>query len=134
MTEHVPHVRSEEDRISTGKIVAVGIASLVLFFFASLATGMFYRARMAERPPIAATEVGKSKIGMVEQQLFEKAERGTRDRARREERLRAYGWVDRSRGVVHLPIDRAMELVQQGARPAPGGAPEQPSRPRGGQP
>ncbi len=49
--------------------------------------------------------------------------------------LTTYGWVDRNRGVVRLPIDRAMEmLVQQGLppskpmaaaapMPAPGAAP-----------
>jgi hypothetical protein len=27
------------------------------------------------------------------------------------EQLNKYGWVDREKGVVHIPIDRAMELV-----------------------
>lgn len=26
-------------------------------------------------------------------------------------RLHGYGWIDRDRGVVHIPIDRAMDLV-----------------------
>jgi hypothetical protein len=34
--------------------------------------------------------------------------------------LHEYGWVDRSRGVVHIPIERAMALlVQQQAAKAP---------------
>ncbi len=32
-------------------------------------------------------------------------------RAAQEARLRGYGWVDRSEGVVHIPVDRAMELL-----------------------
>lgn len=133
MTEHGPQVQSEEDRISTGKILAVGIASLLLFFFASVATSLFFRMRLGEHPPMPMPpELGRSKIGMVEQQIFDKALRGTRDRAAREERLRSYGWVDQRRGVVHLPIDRAMELVAQGVRPSPAPAPERP--PPGGQP
>jgi hypothetical protein len=131
---HEPHVRSEEDRISTARIVAVGVASLVVFLLAGVATWKYWEATHAHRglasmPP----EVGSSKIGMVEQQLFEKSRRGALDRAARQERLRSYGWVDRRQGVVHLPIDRAMELVVEGARPAPGAAPE-PPRPPGGQP
>jgi hypothetical protein len=127
-------VRSEEDRISTGKVVAVGIASLLLFFFASLATSLYFKARRAEAGPVRVpAEIGSSKIGMVEQQLFDRSERGARDRAVRQERLRSYGWVDRRQGVVHLPIERAMELVAGGARPPPGeGA--APPRPPGGQP
>ena len=27
--------------------------------------------------------------------------------------LNSYRWIDRSKGVVHIPIDRAMELVAQ---------------------
>ena len=34
-----------------------------------------------------------------------------------EERLHGYGWVDRSRGIVRIPIERAMELVAAGAKP-----------------
>jgi hypothetical protein len=134
MTEHGHGVRSEEDRISTPKIVAVGVASLVIFFLASLATGMYLSSRRAASPPLRVPpEIGSSKIGMVEQQLFDRARRGETDRAARKERLGSYGWVDRKQGVVHLPIERAMELVAGGARPPPGeGA--APPRPPGGQP
>jgi hypothetical protein len=126
-------VRSEEDRISTGKIVVVGVASLVIFFVASLASGLYLESRRAASgPPRIPPEIGSSKIAMVEQQLFERAGRGQRDREARRERLGSYGWVDRRAGIVHLPIERAMELVAGGARPAPG--PGAPPLPPGGQP
>lgn len=32
-------------------------------------------------------------------------------RARDQKRLHSYGWVDRSRQIVHIPIERAMQLV-----------------------
>lgn len=32
-------------------------------------------------------------------------------RAREEDILRTYGWIDRGRGVVRVPIERAMEWV-----------------------
>lgn len=36
-------------------------------------------------------------------------------RAHEDEVLRGYGWIDKSKGVVHIPIDRAMDLtLQQG--------------------
>jgi len=34
------------------------------------------------------------------------------------ERLNAYGWADRPNGIVHIPIDRAMELTRQQHSPA----------------
>ena len=36
-------------------------------------------------------------------------------RSREDEVLKGYGWLDKSKGLVHIPIDRAMELtLQQG--------------------
>ena len=32
--------------------------------------------------------------------------------------LHSYGWVDRSRGIVRIPIDREMELIAQRGFPA----------------
>jgi hypothetical protein len=33
--------------------------------------------------------------------------------------LKSYGWVDRDRGIVHIPIDRAIDLIlERGALPA----------------
>jgi hypothetical protein len=35
-------------------------------------------------------------------------------------RLSSYGWMDRSTGVVHIPIERAMDLIEQrGVGPLP---------------
>ncbi len=126
-------VRSEEDRISTGAIIGVGAASLVLFFIASFVTIWFLRLQQGDRPMLPIPpDIGRSKIGLVEQQLFERADRGERDRAVRQEWLRSYGWVDRRAGIAHLPIEQAMELVAKGVRPAPG--PAEPPRAPGGQP
>ncbi len=116
-------VRSEEDRISTGKVVAVGVGSLVLFLLASLVTSAYHQVRHGEHGPFPIPpEVGQSKIGIVEQQQFDLAVRGERDRAARVEHLGSYGWVDRSTGVAHVPIDLAMDLVAKGVRASPGPA------------
>jgi hypothetical protein len=47
-------------------------------------------------------------------------------RERAERRLTSYGWVDRKAGIVHIPIERAMDLVAKehaakGKRSAQGG-------------
>lgn len=131
MSDHTSHehsdVRAEEDRVHSGTIVVVGVASLVVFFLASWVTVSYLFAERRARPgPPVPAEVGQNKIGMVEQQLFDLAVRGERQRAGQLDRLGAYGWVDRGAGVVHLPIDRAMDLVSRGVRPAPN-APPRPS-------
>ncbi|HUA65385.1 MAG TPA: hypothetical protein VME24_06030 [Alphaproteobacteria bacterium] len=33
------------------------------------------------------------------------------------QRLNSYGWEDRSNGIVHIPIDRAMDLILQSGLP-----------------
>jgi hypothetical protein len=132
---HGHGARSEEDRIASGRVVAVGIGALVVFLLASAVTVAYLRVRQGEHPPLPVPpEIGRSKIGMVEQQPFATAFRGERDRAARLERLRSYGWVDRGAGVAHVPIDRAMDLVLKGVRAAPGPGPVQQERQIGGQP
>ena len=127
-------VRAEDDRISSGVIVAVGVASLVVFFLAGLAATSYLRVKQGERGPMPMPpEVGRSKIGMVEQQVFDNAVRGERHREAKLERLGSFGWVDRSAGVAHIPIDRAMDLFAKGVRAAPGPGQEQRLEP-GGQP
>jgi hypothetical protein len=39
----------------------------------------------------------------------------TRYRAAQDGKLTSYGWVDRNAGVVHIPIDRAIELMAERA-------------------
>jgi hypothetical protein len=140
MTVHEAHghahggVRSEEDRVSTPIIVAVGVVSLVIFAISGGIVAGYFKNRMetAVLPPTPA-EVGRSKIGLVEQQFYGMAQRGVTDRAARLERLGSYGWVDRGGGVAHIPIERAMELVEKGVR-AHGGTQQQERRDIGGQP
>lgn len=41
-------------------------------------------------------------------------------RTEEEKRLNSYGWVDQNAGVVHIPIDRAMQLIAQQGLPTRG--------------
>ncbi|MCA1581093.1 MAG: hypothetical protein LC796_06795 [Acidobacteria bacterium] len=47
----------------------------------------------------------------------------TKLNAQENARLTTYGWVDRNAGTVHIPIDRAMELLSQRGLPEKGGPP-----------
>lgn len=38
-------------------------------------------------------------------------------RAEKQRILSTYGWVDRAHGIAHIPIERAMDLVEHGASP-----------------
>jgi hypothetical protein len=54
------------------------------------------------------------------------------------ERLESYGWMDRSTGAVHIPIERAIDLVaERGVAPLPPAPlvlPAAPAPPTSGQP
>ena len=59
-------------------IVAVGLASLLLFFVASAITVTYLRREVTSLNPAAPmlpAQAGQRKIGIVEQQLFENANR-----------------------------------------------------------
>ena len=121
------HPRAENDRVNSRAVLLVGFGALAIFILLSAASVAWIRHSNAVTPQATLPpEVGQSKIGLVEQQLFDTNLRGARDRAARQAHLDGYGWVDRQAGVLHIPIARAMELVVQGVRVPVGEAPRPP--------
>ncbi len=118
---HGGHPPAEEDWVPTGRIVMVAVAALVVFLVGSIAAGLGMRSMQRkinpDGPAPMPAEAGKAKIGMVEQRLFENSNQNTAWKADAERRLGSYGWVDREKGVAHIPIDVAMDLVEKGKRP-----------------
>ncbi len=115
------HPPAEEDRLPSGKIYMVGVIALVVFFFGSLAAGIgmksMQRRLNPDGPALIPYATGQGKIGIVEQRLFEHSNMGPAWREAAHQRLDSVGWVDRQKGIVHIPIARAMELVEKGERP-----------------
>jgi len=103
----------EPDRVPTRRIVIIGLIGLVVFgagaYWAATvqrgATGSV-RSDTAQRPALA----GQREVGMVYQPEFEESIAAAHDEEARR-RLESAGWVDRDGGVVHVPIEQAMELV-----------------------
>jgi len=52
----------------------------------------------------------------IYQTLIERDETTADQRHTARQRLRSYGWVDRSHGIVHIPIARAMEIIAMEAQ------------------
>jgi len=117
----IAHPPAEEDVIASGAIVWVGVIAMIVFVVGSLAAVWQLQAtRRAANPDGAAALpalAGQAKIGIVEQRLFENANQGVAWKEQARRRLETYGWVDEAKGVVHIPIDRAMDLVEKGERP-----------------
>ncbi len=120
-----PAKTAEDEDLPMGTIFAVAMTILAFFTLAVLFTGWLMksteRAQNPAGPAAVGSAVGKQQIGMVEETLFERQRRAELLREQQRQQLHSYGWVSRQPPVIHLPIERAMELVAQGKRP--GGAP-----------
>jgi hypothetical protein len=124
---HGHGVEAEADRVSTKIVVTFGIVVMLMCVVAAVLMAALFRTldRGAERkdekliaaaglerresapPPLPRLQIYPVKHWKD----FQAAER---------ERLTTYGWMDRGTGAVHIPIDRAIELVaERGVAPLP---------------
>jgi len=119
------HGRHEESDVNAWAVGRFGVA-LLLLCVASLAVlfGLFRYFQTAVR------EIqGPEKVAAPAQQppqprlLSNEGQELRQVRAAEDQILSSYGWIDRGKGVVRIPIQRAMELVAQRglpSRPVPG--------------
>ena len=74
-------------------------------------------ARIDARGPRAEVSPGAASIGGVRQTLIERDEETARLLHDQRRRLESFAWVDRDRGIVRIPIERAMDLAAAGMTP-----------------
>lgn len=107
-------IQQEPDRIPRGLVRTAGIAiavsiaasvGAVLLLAGPGRLGEIYRA--GSPPPPARLDVSPFQLP-TEAELL---------RAAAAERLRAYGWVDRAAGIIHVPLDVAIALYLAEAAP-----------------
>ena len=115
-TEILPPPEAQaEEAVATGKVLLVGIVSLIVFAGAAWwSTGIWRETRNRLEPtgPIApGAEIGKPEIGIVDQPPFETVRTAERTRAEQLRQLQSYGWIDRDKGVIHVPIDKAIDQL-----------------------
>ncbi|XXY50656.1 hypothetical protein WME91_05880 [Sorangium sp. So ce269] len=130
MTSHYrrPDVRQEDDLVPWRRILAIAFAVVVIFFILGIWSWMILRDREAELRPagrsMEAMREGFQPRGVVagvDQRIFQRKASGEEgfgkmlNRRKREE-LSRFGWVDRERGLVQIPIEDAMRLVAEESR------------------
>ena len=113
-TEHLPPPEAQADEhVASFKIVAVGVIALLVFGAATV-----WSARILDRtartlspagPLPVGKEIGKPEIGIVDQTPFETTRGAEKYRREALQRLNRYGWVDPQKGVIHVPIEKAIE-------------------------
>jgi hypothetical protein len=113
-------VRQEADVLPSPTLVkvataAVAIGLLGVFFSALLLEtnigGIRASAANGQPPPAAGSEIAR-----IEQAPILGPARGLDLRDREREELSRYRWVDRDAGLAAIPIERAMDLVEQRSR------------------
>jgi hypothetical protein len=115
-----------EDGVNILKIVIVGVVSLVIFALSAVvAWWVLVRDESALRARGVAPQVtGLAKteeVGIIDYVPFDGDRRLEHWRADKAQALHSYGWVDRKKGVVHIPIEEAMKEV---VRQSGGGGPD----------
>jgi hypothetical protein len=100
----------EPDRVP-GKIVVLVLGGAVLIASLAVAVEALILAQAEPRGRLrSALPRETSAIGGIQQRTFERRAVGTELKSAQLRHLTSYGWVDRDRGIVHVPIDRAMDL------------------------
>jgi hypothetical protein len=117
-TEQMDPPRAQaEEAIAWGKVIGVGVGSIVTFALAIYVSYRFQYAREKALQPAGPdpvpAQIGQGEIGLVDQVPFDVSRSLQTYRRDRLQRLESWGWIDRKRGTVHMPIERAMDLVVQ---------------------
>lgn len=112
-----PAVRLNEDIVPY--YIFVLIFAFVLIVLGGIAWAWFLYENTSMRlggfPVVERLEPGPRQISGVSQTLILHDRHGQRLRERQTERLNSFGWVDQRRGIVHIPIDEAIQLtVEEG--------------------
>lgn len=113
MSSH-EHFEQEPEDFKGPRIALIGVITLLIFAIAVLWSTKIWREGTRDNQPTRPEtphELGSPEIGMVDQVPFRQNVQAARLREDKLRRLATYGWVDKQKGTVHIPIDKAMELV-----------------------
>jgi hypothetical protein len=97
-----------------GLLVAAAIVCLLIFVLFR-----YFETREAARvPPAYPLAISREQVPPEPRLQTNPREDLAELRAKEDERLTSYGWVDKNAGVVRIPIDEAMKLTLQRGLPS----------------
>ena len=108
-------VRQEEDRVASGSLIRVGLASIVIGAAGVFFAGAILASQVGTLRPSAAGPHGPRRatrtLSQIEQTPIWETRVGIDLREAQGRELERWGWVDRDAGVAKIPIDQAMDIV-----------------------
>ena len=113
MSQEAEHVGPAATLSITGWVVMFGV--LLCVVAALLLAARNRTLTRAESAPQATRP--EAEVSNVRSELFRGPGAAERLNASQRQKLERFGWVDRERQLVHIPIDLAMDLEAQGAQP-----------------
>lgn len=115
-----PDVSHEQSDVNIRAILSFGIGLIIIIAVAQ--TGLYwllehYKERSPRSAPVVTTPGAEEQILPPRLQISPRSDLAEM-RAAEERELTTYGWVDKEKQTVRIPIDRAMELLAQRGLPA----------------
>jgi hypothetical protein len=101
----------QHDLLPNRRILAVAGGWLVLVCLALLGIRWWQGKSTPSARAGTPARMGEAEISDVNQRPFALEDEAPRLRVAQRSRLERYGWVDRGAGVIHVPLERAMEQV-----------------------
>lgn len=118
---HNPHVAHETGDVDGRAITKFGIAlvgSAIIIYFALYFLFDHFTQREKRESPPPSPLAGEAPKAPPEPRLQPSPRIDMREmRAHEDALLNGYGWIDPQKGIVRIPIERAMELVAQRGLP-----------------
>jgi hypothetical protein len=114
-TEHLPPPPAQaEEGVRWFSVIGTGVAALLVFSVATFVVYRYLDFREKKLQPLGPDPIpallGQPEIGIVDQVPFDVTRSFQLYRRNSLDRLSSWGWLDRQKGTVHMPIERAMEL------------------------
>lgn len=114
--EHLPPPEAQaQEAIDWPKVLGTGIAFLVIAAISVVISTRMMNAREKALQPTGPdpmpAQIGAGEIGIVDQVPFDVSRALQSYREERTRRLSSWGWVDRKAGVVHMPVEEAMQQM-----------------------
>ena len=117
-------VFQEPEHLPRGLLLRIALGTVTVGLSLCIVAYLLLRAREHElRPSLAFPEAdlpAPHRVGQVRQEVFPITSPKPTPLEEQSRMLEQYGWIDRARGTLHVPIEVGMDLLLEEARAGKG--------------